>query len=191
MHVSAKGFSAEGAAWRVEVCDDCGKEFYYLNEQVGYGEALSMMGIGAAGNNEAAAREAQGDLRFRLKHLRQLVKCANCGRFQQAAVVQRRQELASQAIRTGFFWTLFPVFGFGIASVVLDKNASWSNAAIFAMFGSGLFGGFLTVAAWVIARSFFDPNIGRYLLWRADQVTEAKGMTQNQYEQLIQSNSEE
>ncbi|MBV6515391.1 MAG: hypothetical protein HPKKFMNG_01030 [Planctomycetes bacterium] len=180
LHADAHGAYERGAAWRRQPCEHCGGEYFYFNEQLGYGEAASIMFIGSVEAKHAAAREASGDLLFRLKHFGQLVRCPDCGKFQAAMIAQARQELASRALRRGIAWTLLPVFGFAISAMFI-KAVEWP---MLGMFVSGLLGGVATLSIWYLARSF-DPNQDRYLIWRPDKETEQKALTRKAFEFLV------
>ena len=185
MLVSGHSAQQIGADWRGQTCEHCSKEFCYWNVQIGQGEAVLPM-YGGQWTKDAASREASGDLLFRLKHYGQLVRCAHCGKFQAAMIGQARQEIASRTLWAGFILTVVLIAGFGIASLFV-KDSDW---LMLAMLVSGFLGTVLTGCAWV-ATSWFDPNRGRYLLWRRDKETESKAITREAYEALMREEADQ
>lgn len=184
MLVSGHSADQIGADWRCQTCEHCSKEFCYWNVQVGHGEAVVPV-YGGQWTKDVASREAAGDLLFRLKHYGQLVRCAHCGKFQATMIAQARKENAGRTLWAGFLLTVLVVAGFAITSMFVKEN-SWLLLAVFV---SGVLGGVSTVFAWILTW-WYDPNRGRYLLWRPDKETESKAITRDVFEKLMQEEAE-
>ena len=104
--------TVEGAKLKEEICERCGRKFFYQLHRAATGEVVNILWIDTIkGAGEAARVEAVSQLQKRLASEFDVVSCPNCGHLQRRMV----RLLWSYAVKFSLFVCCF----FSLPAVVL------------------------------------------------------------------------
>ncbi|MBZ0136094.1 MAG: hypothetical protein K8I27_06960 [Planctomycetes bacterium] len=184
MILKVLGITVTRRDWKRTYCSHCDEEYYYLNEQKGYGEQLGVPLVGADQMEASATYGADEAVNYALWRRDSLARCPRCSKFQRKMIEDAAQDRQARARRIGITLSVLAMFGFALAAAIFPKDNNWLLLSIFVSFGVGILLTFLWMQG---IRRYFDPNKGTHLLMPPDKEIASSGITVEDFERLVES----